>query len=242
MWQEKTVSVVLMTYAEKDSIRQVITDFYDTGYVDEILVINNNAEPGTSEEVARTPAREIFESKQGYGHAIRRGLAEADGDLVVLAEPDGTFMPKDIVKLLAYSEEVDIVLGTRTTSELIWEGANMGAFLKWGNWAVAKMVEALFNTSHLSDIGCTFRLMNRSTADRFSREMTIGGSHAGPEMLMLTLMNGLRFVEVPVNYLPRVGKSSVTGSYVKAFVLGLQMIRFILAVRFGRRPQPGSTT
>lgn len=241
MWQEKTVSVVLMTYAEKDSIRQVITDFYDTGYVDEILVINNNAEAGTSEEVARTPAREIFETKQGYGHAIRRGLAEADGDLVVLAEPDGTFMPKDIVKLLAYSEEVDIVLGTRTTSELIWEGANMGAFLKWGNWAVAKMVEALFNTSHLSDIGCTFRLMNRATADRFSREMTIGGSHAGPEMLMLTLKNGLRFVEVPVNYLPRVGKSSVTGSYVKAFVLGLQMIRFILAVRFGRRPQPGST-
>ena len=56
-------------------------------------------------------------------------LAEADGDLVVLAEPDGTFLAKDIIKLLAYSEEVDAVLGTRTTNELIWEGANMGAFL-----------------------------------------------------------------------------------------------------------------
>jgi len=243
MWQEKTVSVVLMTYAEKDSIRQVITDFYDTGYVDEILVINNNAQAGTSEEVARTPAREIFETNQGYGHAIRRGLREASGDLIVLAEPDGTFMARDIVKLLAYSDEVDVVLGTRTTTELIWEGADMGAFLKWGNWAVAKMVEVLFNTSHLSDIGCTYRLMNRSTAERFAREMTIGGSHAGPEMLMLTLRNGLRFVEVPVNYLPRVGTSSVTGSYVKAFFLGLQMIRYILRVRFGRaQSSPGSIT
>ncbi|MBN8867471.1 MAG: glycosyltransferase family 2 protein [Solirubrobacterales bacterium] len=242
MWQGKTVTVILMTYAEKDSIRAVIDDFFATGYVDEVLVVNNNAEPGTAEEVEKTEARQVFERQQGYGHAIRRGLLESESDLVVLAEPDGTFLAQDIVKLLAYSDEVDIVLGTRTTTELIWEGANMGAFLKWGNWAVAKMVEVLFNTSHLSDIGCTYRLMNRETAERFSREMTIGGSHAGPQMLMLTLKNGLKFVEVPVNYLPRVGTSSVTGSYVKAFFLGLQMIRFILGVRFGRSQLPESIT
>ena len=117
MWHEKTVTVVLMTYAEKDSIRQVIDDFYATGLVDEVLVINNNAEPGTTEEVERTDARQVLEAKQGYGHAIRRGLHEADSDLVVLAEPDGTFLAKDIVKLLAYSEEVDAVLGTRTTND-----------------------------------------------------------------------------------------------------------------------------
>jgi glycosyltransferase involved in cell wall biosynthesis len=236
MWEGKTVSVVLMTYAERDSIRKVIEDFFATGWVDEVLVVNNNAQPGTTEEVEATRARQVFEPRQGYGHAIRRGLAEAEGDLIVLAEPDGTFLASDIVKLLAYSAEVDVVLGTRTTSELIWEGANMGAFLKWGNWAVAKMVEVLFNTSHLSDIGCTYRLMNRATAERFASEMTVGGSHAGPEMLMLTLKNGLKFVEVPVNYLPRVGKSSVTGSLVKAFFLGLQMVRLILGARFGRYP------
>ena len=59
----------------------------------------------------------------------------------MLAEPDGTFLPRDIVKLLAYSDDCDAVFGTRTTRELIWRGANMGAFLKWGNWAVAKLVE-----------------------------------------------------------------------------------------------------
>ena len=35
------------------------------------------------------------------------------------------------------------MFGTRTTREMIWGGANMGLFLKWGNWAVAKLVEAL---------------------------------------------------------------------------------------------------
>ena len=235
MWNDQTVSVVLMTYNERDSIREVIEGFEATGVVDEVLVVNNNAREGTSEEVARTGAREVLESAQGYGHAIRRGLREASGDLIVLAEPDGTFLPADVVKLLAYSPEIDLVLGTRTTNELIWEGANMGLFLRWGNWAVAKMVELIFNTSHLSDIGCTYRLIRRDTAHMLAREMTIGGSHAGPEMLMLAISRGVRFVEIPVNYLPRVGQSSVTGNPVTAFFLGLKMVRLILDFRFGRR-------
>lgn len=232
---DKTVSVVLMTYAERDSIREVIEGFSATGVVDEVLVVNNNAEEGTREEVEKTDARQVFEPKQGYGNAIRRGLRESTGDLVVLAEPDGTFLPSDIIKLLAFSGECEIVLGTRTTRELIWEGANMDWFLRWGNWAVAKFVEASFNTSHLSDIGCTYRLVSRDVADRFAEEMTVAGSHAGPEMLMLTIRSGITFVEVPVNYLPRVGTSSVTGDRMTAFRLGLTMIRLILAFRFGRR-------
>ena len=114
----------------------------------------------------------------------------------------------------------------------------MDWFLKWGNWAVAKFVEASFNTSHLSDIGCTYRLLSREVADRFAEELRVGGSHAGPEMLMLTIASGARFVEIPVNYLPRVGKSSVTGNRLTAFFLGLRMIRLILGFRFGRRGDP----
>ena len=48
---------------------------------------------------------------------------------------------------------------------------------------------------------------------------------------MLVLLSGARFVEIPVNYLPRVGKSSVTGDPLKAFVLGLKMIALVLAFR-----------
>jgi glycosyltransferase involved in cell wall biosynthesis len=236
MWNGQTVSVVLMTYAERDSIRRVIEGFLETGHVDEVLVVNNNAQKGTAEEVDLTPARQVFEPRQGYGHAIRRGLAEASGELIVLAEPDGTFLPEDLIKLLAYSSECDAVLGTRTTRELIWEGANMGFLMKWGNWAVAKLVEVLFNTSHLSDIGCTYRLFDRRLADHLVENMAVGGSHAGPEMLMLTIVSGARFVEIPVNYLPRVGTSSVTGHPLKATVLALRMIALILSFR-GKAPR-----
>ena len=36
---------------------------------------------------------------------------------------------------------------------------------------------------------------------------------------------------MPVNYLPRVGPSSVTGHPVKALIVGLQMIRLVLKLR-----------
>jgi glycosyltransferase involved in cell wall biosynthesis len=231
MWNGKRVSVVLMTYAERDSIRSVIEDFFETGLVDEVLVVDNNAEPGTVDEVGRTRARLVREPKQGYGHATRRGLLEASGDLVVLAEPDGTFLPRDILKLLVYSDECDVVFGTRTTRELIWAGANMAPFLRWGNWAVAKLIEALYNTSHLSDVGCTYRLLRGETARRIAGTMTVGGSHAGVEIMLLTILSGARFVEVPVNYLPRVGRSSVTGDPVKALGVGLRMIGLVLQLR-----------
>ena len=55
------------------------------------------------------------------------------------------------------------MVGSRTVSNFIWDGANMGWFLQWGNWAVAKFLEVLFNTSYLSDVGCTFRVISAST-------------------------------------------------------------------------------
>jgi glycosyltransferase involved in cell wall biosynthesis len=241
MWDGRKVSVVLMTYREKNSIRRVIEDFYATGFVDEVIVVNNNAEPGTSEEVSGTGAREVFEPKQGYGHATRRGLEESNGDLLIVAEPDATFLANDIQKLLVYSNECDVVFGTRTTKEFIWHGANMGFILRWGNWAVAKLVEVIFNTSHLSDVGCSYRLLNRETLGRIQDKFTVGGSHFGPELMLLVITSGVRWVEVPVNYLPRVGESAVTGDLRKALHLGIHMIFFILRFRLrtlgsGRRP------
>ena len=106
---------------------------------------------------------------QGYGHALRRGLREATGDLVILAEPDGTFVGRDVLKLLAYSDDFDMVCGTRTTRELIWAQANMGWFLRVGNWAVAKMVQFLYGGPSLSDCGCTLRLTHRDALAQIQR-------------------------------------------------------------------------
>ena len=108
----------------------------------------------------------------------------------------------------------------------------MGWFLKWGNWAVAKMVEVLYNTVFLSDVGCTFRVIHRSSLDRLQPLFELDGSSFGLEMMLHVAREDMSFVQIPVKYQERVGESSVTGSRYKAIVLGLQMIGLCLRMRF----------
>lgn len=224
MWNGKTVSVIFPTYNEKESIYDAIQEFFATGWVDEIVVVNNNAAPGTAEEVARTKARQVFEPRQGYGYALRRGMAEATGDLICWAEPDGTFVGKDIQKLLIYSNDFPVVFGTRTCTSLIGSGANMGMFLRYGNVFVAKLLEALFNTYTLTDVGCTMRVISREAMEQMQPYFKSGSSYFGLEFMVLTIMSGFDFVQIPVTYRARIGESSVTGDFGKAFSLGMQMI------------------
>jgi glycosyltransferase involved in cell wall biosynthesis len=236
MWQGRTVAVVLPTYNEAASIADCIRAFEQLGVVDDIVVVNNNAHPDTSPAVAPTTAREVHEALQGYGSAIRRGLAEtADADLVVVCEPDGTFDPADLLKLLPFSDDVDVVYGSRTVQTFILSGANMGTFLRVGNYAVAKLTEVLYNTTFLSDVGCTFRVMSRDTVDRLTPQFSGLGSSFGYEMMLLAARARLTTVQVPVKYRERVGESAVTGSFQRAFALGMEMIGMCLRYRFRRR-------
>lgn len=242
MWQGEKVSLIYPTYREKDSLCEQIVAAAESGWIDEVLVVNNNAEPGTSEEVARgaqivysrklpVTVREIFEPRQGYGAACLRGLDEAQGFFRCLSEPDGTFVQADVVKMLVYCDRCDLVLGSRTVTTFIWSGANMWWFLRYGNWAVAKMLELLFNTTSLSDVGCTMRCVKAPAYYNMRPYLTIPGSYFGPQMMLVAHLLKLPVVQVPVNYKDRVGTSSVTGDFQKAFKLGMRMIWLILQYR-----------
>lgn len=235
MWQGCRVSVIFPAYNEEASIADAVRDFRSVSAVDEVLVVDNNSRDATADRAQQAGARVVCETRQGYGYALRRGLQEADADLIVMAEPDGTFLGKDVLKLLAFADDFDLVLGTRTTRELIWHGANMGWQLRWGNWIVAKWLQILFGGPSLSDCGCTLRLARRSTVERLLPRFTVGGSHFLPEMVCLALLLKQRVVEVPVNYRDRVGDSKITGSFRTAVGVGVAMIRLILRYRlFGR--------
>jgi len=162
---------------------------------------------------------------------LRRGLREATGDLIIMAEPDGTFVGRDVLKLLAYSQDFEMVCGTRTTRELVWEQANMGWFLRIGNWVVAKLLQLLHDGPSLSDCGCTLRLTHRTALQKFQDELTVGASHFLPEMVILALRKKLSIIEVPVNYRGRVGESKITGSLEGTLRTGFRMIALILRYR-----------
>ena len=230
-WKSKKISLILPTYNERDSIKKVINKFSSLKLFYEIIVINNNASKGTSDEIAQTNAVEIHEKKQGYGSAILRGFYESKGDLIVVCEPDDTFVEDDIYKLLAYSDSFDVVYGSRTMNDMIWDGANMGWFLRFGNWSVAKLLQILFNTCSLTDVGCTYRLVKRSSMLKILKKSKVVSNFFGPEMMLISILLNLKIIQIPINYRERMGISSVTGSFKKAFILGIQMILLILKFR-----------
>jgi len=233
MYGSKTVSVVLPAYNEEKYIRAAVEDFLAVGVVDEVLVVDNNSRDGTAVEARATPARVVSETRQGYGFALRRGLQDASGDIIIMAEPDGTFLGRDVLKLLAYAEDFDMVCGTRTTRELVWDQANMGWFLRIGNWTVAKLIQFLYGGPSLSDCGCTMRLVHRASLEQIRGDLTVGGSHFLPEMVILGLRRRLKIIEVPVNYRGRVGESKITGSLKGTLTTGFRMIGLILKYRIG---------
>jgi glycosyltransferase involved in cell wall biosynthesis len=235
MFEGKKVSVVIPTYNEEKSIRAVIDGFFATGFVTEVVAVDNNARGNTADEIRKTKARHVVENEyQGYGHAIMRGLREADGDLIVMAEADGTFEPKDIEKLLLYSSDFDAVLGSRTSRAIIWSGAFMPFPVRLGNWAVAKLLEILHNGPTITDVGCTYRLITRQGLSRIKDlfPLSDGGGTFSPEMMIWIFRRDLKSVEIPLMYKPRVGESMYTGSVWKAATLGFRMVVRIIAYRF----------
>jgi glycosyltransferase involved in cell wall biosynthesis len=234
MYKGLTVTVVMPAYNEAEGIFNTVQGYLRIPEVDEVVVVDNNSRDATAALAKTAGARVVREHRQGYGFACRKALESATSQYVVLVEPDGTFRCTDIHKFLAYAGEFDAVFGTRTSKACIWEGSNMGLFLRYGNCAVAKLLEFLHNGPCLTDVGCTYKLFRREALQRIAPNFRVGGSHFAPELMIVAIRSGLTCVEIPVHYQPRQGHSKITGNFWRAFRLGLRMIALILFYRFRR--------
>lgn len=228
MYKNQKVSLVFPAYNEEKNIAQAIKDFKNTKLIDEIIVVNNNCKDNTEKIAKKEGAKVVVESKQGYGFALRKGLQEAKGDLIVLCEPDATFRAGDLPKLLDLTKKYDLVMGTRTNKKYIQNGANMGFILRYGNIFVAKFLEILYGTGNLSDCGCTFRVFRKPIVKKILPYFTVGASHFLPETVVLTKIFGGNIIETPVRYGPRVGQSKITGSFKNSIKVGINMVGIIL--------------
>lgn len=230
MWNKKRVSVIFPTYREKRSIRHAIEEFDSSGFVDEIIVVDNNAEKGTREEVAKTKAKLVFEKKQGYGHAIRKGLNSAKFDLIIVAEPDGSFDGKDVVKLLAYSDDFEIVFGSRTHLSLVHKGSDMTYVKRIIDVLLAKIVTYLYACSPLTDLGCTLRLTSGKGWEKISKECKSADGIFATEWVLHAAKKKINFIEVPINFRSRVGISPVSGTFKKKALWGIRKFYYIWKV------------
>ena len=168
-FDEYKISLVIPAYNESAAIGHVIEDFADK--VDEIVVAENNSPDGTGDIAREKGARVISDNYAGYGEALRRALDAATGDILVLMEGDASFSADDLPKLLAYMRDADMVIGTRTTKQMIEQGANMDAFLRWGNVLAAKVLQFLWirQEPRFTDLGCTYRAIGATPTTSSAR-------------------------------------------------------------------------
>lgn len=231
MYDNKLVSVIFATYRERGSIREVIEDFFNaTPFVDEIVVVNNNAEPGTVEEAQKTKARMVYEKRQGYGYAFQRGIKEARGDYIFLCEPDGTYKGKDVERFLVYAKTggFDVVLGSRTGQNTPLSAADMTLVRKFANVFEAKTIEILFNTNALTDVGCTYKLFTKEAIRKIAPFWRMRNSLFATELVLLTVSHNLHFIEIPVTFKKRVGTSVFVSTFLKQAKWAIKIQLFIL--------------
>ena len=210
MWNNKTVSVVIPAHTEEETVRTIIEKVYGCVPVDEVLVVNNASTDRTGEEVKKTRAKLTFEGRKGYGFAVQKGFREAMGDLVVLFDADGNFPAKDILKLLAYADDFDLVKGTRSRRELIEKGV-YPPFISWlvmtANIAVAKFQQFVFRGPALTD-NCSLRLIKKSALKKILPQISVGGPCFLTDMTDLAMLANLSIIEIPVRFTKRIGGRS----------------------------------
>jgi glycosyltransferase involved in cell wall biosynthesis len=227
----KKVSVAIPAYNEEKAISKVVKDF-SLPFVDEVVVADNNSTDRTAELAKKAGAKVVKEPRQGYGFSCRKALESAKGEIIILTEADNTFDVSDMARLLSYIKDADIVLGTRTFMPFVEKGANMSAFILYGNKFIAKLLQLLYGNVMLTDVGCTFKAIRRTALAKMVKKFRVGGSEFSPEMIIEAIKSNLRIVEIPVHYRKRIGQGKITSeSRLKAFKVGLKMIWLIISRR-----------
>ena len=199
------VSVVMPCDSSLAVIEDMLRNAQRQPRVDEVVLVARHADPGLEELAAGHGAKLVVVdggSRAAYGELFRTGIAASTGDIVVLTMDDESFDLGDVSKLLGYMCEADLVLGTRTTGQLVQQGSNLNWAARVGNYALAKLIQVLWagRGVRLTDVGCTFRALWCVTYDQISADLQSRGPEIAPEMIVEALRHRLWVIEIPINY------------------------------------------
>jgi len=217
-FSNRTKSLIYILEEETEAAARPIAKFAAEPEIDEVTVVARRSSQ-TLEAFTRDPkVRTICadDPQMGTGDLVKLGLDSASGAIFILSYSDDTFVPSDVSKLLVYLRDADMVVGSRTTRQMIEQGANMRGVIRAAHILLAKLVEILWwrFESRFTDICCVYRAFWRSTYEAVRDNLTTSGVEVFPELVIEALRARKRIVEIPVNYYNRdLGSPYVRSKY-----------------------------
>jgi hypothetical protein len=197
-------TVVLPAYNEGAALPHVLDELeasLDQSY--EVLVVDDGSTDDTAEVAEQHRCRLIkHSSNHGKGVAIRTGIAEAQGENVVIMDADATYPVPAISEMVELLGENDLVRGIRESNQ-----ESMPMVNRFGNWLFNRLLaisHGLEGTDHLSGLYG----IRRAAALRLGTEAT--GFDIETEIGIRARARGLKVAEVPISYLPRVGEKKLS--------------------------------
>ncbi|MFQ6020123.1 MAG: glycosyltransferase family 2 protein [Dehalococcoidia bacterium] len=205
---------------EEESLPHVLPKIPDE--VDEVLLVDGHSSDRTVEvaKQLRPDIRIVRQPGKGKGSALRHGVREAKGDIVVTIDADGETNPADLPRFIEpLLDGYDFAKGTRLTSgrppTMPWH--------RWlGNKALAITCNVLFGTRY-TDVGSGYNAFWKSAFQQL--QLTYNGFEMEQEMVVKVRKAGLRIAEVRHHDPGRVGGVSKLRDVKQGFIDWFVIIR-----------------
>jgi len=198
------VSVVIPTYNERETLREIVAKVREVGLHYEIIIVDDGSTDGSREVL-----RELAELKDvqvlfhdvncGKGAALRSGVQFARGEVILVQDADLEYDPADYERMLAplKSGAADAVYGSRFEE-------NPHQDPSWVHRFANRMLTQLSNYTtgqQLTDMETCYKVFRRELLDR----MTLSQNRFGcePELTAKLARHGARIAEVPISYRSR---------------------------------------
>lgn len=218
------IRVIIPAYNEENAVGLVI-DEIPVGLVSEVIVVDNGSTDETAQKARDRGATVLFQEQKGYGNACLKGLehiaeSESKPDIVVFLDGDHSDFPEKMSDLVRpiIEDEADLVIGSRALGNN--EPGSMTIPQRFGNWLSTKLLY-LFYGAKYTDLG-PFRAIRYSALLKIGmKDQTFGWT---VEMQLKIAKLSLRFVEIPVDYRRRVGKSKISGTIRGTLMAGYKIL------------------
>lgn len=170
------------------------------------IVVDNGSTDGSAELARSLGATVVAEPRRGFGAACHAGLLAATAELVCFLDCDGSLDPAQLPRVTGpvLAGTADLVLGRRRPATA-------------GAWPVhARLANAVLARRLRARTGARLHDLGPMRAARRERLLALGlgdrRSGYPLEMVLAASAAGMRIAETPVDYLPRSGRSKVTGT------------------------------